>query len=109
LRAGTYGRGIWETSIYSSCPSAITLTTSNTAIFKPYYFQASATVNSSAVHGSAGANVFYKAGAEVVLTPGFAATSGGENVFEAALGPCGGGVPNRVTSPPRPIKGFLMN
>ena len=96
LRAGTYGRGIWETSRYSGCPSTITLNTSNTAIFKPYYFQASSSVNSTAQHHGAGANVFYKAGGSVVLTPGFTASSFGENVFEAALGPCGGGVPAKV-------------
>jgi hypothetical protein len=111
LRAGTYGRGMWETSVYSNCPSIINLTAANTAIFKPYYFQASASVNSSAVHSGTGANVFYKAGTEVVLTPGFGASSYGENVFEAALGSCGGGVPNRVAAPKqiKPLKGFLID
>lgn len=110
LRAGTYGRGMWETSRYSGCPSTINLTTSNTAIFKPYYFQASSTVNSTAQHFGTGANVFYKAGTEVVLTPGFAASGDGENIFEAALGPCGGGVPTKVQSNSmQRIRGVLMN
>lgn len=108
LRAGTYGRGMWETSRYSNCPSAINLTASNTALFKPYYFQASSTINSTAQHYGTGANVFYKAGTEVILTPGFAASGDGENTFEATLGPCGGGVPVKAVQA-RALKGFLMN
>ncbi len=107
LRAGTYGRGIWESDLYSSCPANITLTTSNTAIFKPYYFQASQTIGSTAQHYGAGANVFYKAGTEITLTPGFMS---GANTFEAAIGPCGGGVPSRVQQKVvKPLKGFLVD
>jgi hypothetical protein len=98
LRAGTYGRGMWQTTLYSSCPSNISLTASNTAMFKPYYFQASQTVSSTALHGSSGANVFYKGGSFVSLTPGFAAWATQDNVFEASVGPCGGGVPMKVQS-----------
>ncbi len=111
LRAGTYGRGIWETSRYSSCPSTINLTASNTAIFKPYYFQASTSINSTAQHIGTGANVFYKAGTEIVITPGFTASADGGNVFEAALGPCGGGVPTKVgaTKQAKALRGFLVD
>jgi photosystem II stability/assembly factor-like uncharacterized protein len=107
LRAGTYGRGMWETDLYSSCPANITLTTANTAIFKPYYFQASQTIGSTAQHYGAGADVFYKAGTEITLTPGFLS---GANTFEAAIGPCGGGVPSRVQQKiVKPLKGFLVD
>jgi photosystem II stability/assembly factor-like uncharacterized protein len=110
LRAGTYGRGIWETSRYSSCPSDITLNTSNTAMFKPYYHQASSTITSTAEHHGAGANVFYKAGTEIVLSPDFAASGYGENVFEAVIGPCSGGIPNRPAVNTRQrVRGILMD
>lgn len=95
LRAGTYGRGIWETSLYSSCPLNITLNTGNTSIYMPYYFQASQTISSTALHFGNGANVYYKAGTELILSPGFIGSAQGGNTFEAAVGPCGGGVPNR--------------
>jgi len=95
LRAGTYGRGIWETSLYSSCPANINLNTSNTSIYMPYYFQASQSISSTALHFGAGANVYYKAGTELILSPGFIGSAQGGNTFEAAVGPCGGGVPNR--------------
>jgi photosystem II stability/assembly factor-like uncharacterized protein len=109
LRAGTYGRGIWETSLYSSCPANITLNTSNTAMYMPYYFQASQTISSTAMHIGAGANVFYKAGTALTLSPGFIGAAGGGNVFEAAVGPCGGGVPSRTEQRPvHKIKGMLV-
>lgn len=103
LRAGTYGRGIWETSLYSSCPSNITLNTGNTSIYMPYYFQASQTISSTALHFGNGANVYYKAGAELILSPGFIGSAQGGNTFEAAVGPCGGGVPNRLSQVKRGV------
>lgn len=96
LRAGTYGRGIWETSVYNNCVSTITLNTGNTTSNRPYYFQASTDIQSTAFHAGTGANVFYKAGVEMELTPGFQAIGAPGNVFKATIGPCGGGVPNRT-------------
>ncbi len=93
LRAGTYGRGIWETSVYNSCVSSITLNTGNTASNRPYYFQAFTDIQSTAFHAGTGANVFYKAGVEMELTPGFQAIGAPDNVFKATIGPCSGGVP----------------
>lgn len=110
LRAGTYGRGIWETSRYSSCVSTINLDINNTAVFLPYYHQASSTINSTAQHFGTGANVYYKAGTEIVLSPDFAASGYGENVFEAAIGPCGGGVPNRSSATTvQRVRGVLVD
>lgn len=110
LRAGTYGRGMWESALYSGCVNSITLTTANTEMYKPYSFQASQSINSTALHLGTGANVFYKAGSNVILTPGFQAGGAANQVFEAAVGPCGGGVPNRITTAPQKgLKGFLMN
>ncbi|HMJ48465.1 MAG TPA: hypothetical protein VK498_14125, partial [Ferruginibacter sp.] len=110
LRAGTYGRGIWETSLYSNCPATTDLTTANTQSFKPYYFQASQNIGSSAVHTGTGAFVFYKAGIESILSPGFIATAAVDNEFRAFIGPCGGGVPSLLqpSKPVIPLKGFLM-
>ena len=93
LRAGTYGRGIWETSLYSACPSSISLTTSNTQHYRPYYFQASNNIVSEAHHFGTGAFVYYKAGETVTLTPGFHVQAAPDNEFEVVIGPCGGGVP----------------
>ncbi|MEO6254469.1 MAG: 3-coathanger stack domain-containing protein [Ferruginibacter sp.] len=108
LRAGTYGRGIWQSSLYNGCLTDVTLTTSNLSMFKPYYYQVSQTINSSAWHIGTGANVFYKAGIDINLTPGFIASPGPLAVFEARIGPCGGGVPGWSFAAPVPaLKGFL--
>ncbi len=110
LRAGTYGRGIWQTSIYSNCPSGITLTSANTAIFKPYYFQASQTITSTAQHHGYGANVNYKAGSSITFTPGFSTSAAGGNMFQGKLGPCGGGVPATSRSANElQIRGILVD
>jgi photosystem II stability/assembly factor-like uncharacterized protein len=93
LRAGTYGRGLWETSLFSACPSTMTLNTSNTRLYMPYSFQVSSGIASTAVHSGTGANVFYKAGSNIVLSPGFQSTG---NIFKASIGPCGGGVPSVI-------------
>ncbi len=106
LRAGTYGRGIWQTSLYSNCVANLTLNSGNTSTNEPYYFQASNTINSTAFHAGTGANVFYKAGVEMQLTPGFHAIGSVANVFRGYIGPCGGGVPSIVQ--PNRITGFLI-
>jgi photosystem II stability/assembly factor-like uncharacterized protein len=111
LRAATYGRGIWETSLYSVCPFSRLLSTANTSYARPYYFQVSNDISSEAWHFGSGTNVFYKAGVEIVLTPGFHAQGATDNVFEAAIGPCGGGVPTTAplrATQPVPLKGFLV-
>ena len=106
LRAGTYGRGIWETSLYSSCSANITLSTSNTTIYQPYYFQASQTISSTALHLGTGADVFYKAGTEITLSPGFVSSADGTNVFRGFIAPCGGGVP---TGRQNVIRGVIVD
>jgi photosystem II stability/assembly factor-like uncharacterized protein len=109
LRAGTYGRGIWETSLYSNCLSSLAITTANTAPHQPYYFQTSQTITSTALHSGTGANVFYKAGNAVTLSPGFNAKGTGGNVIKASIGPCDGGVPNAVQKPGNnKLKGIMI-
>ena len=93
LRAGTYGRGIWESSLYSNCVTSLVLSPSNTAEHQPYFFQASQTIGSTAAHSGAGTNVFYNAGNSVSFTPGFSANASGGNIVQAKIGPCSGGVP----------------
>ncbi len=93
LRAGTYGRGIWETSVYSNCASSITLNTTNTSYNRPYYFQASSSVISTATHYGTGSKVYYKGGSYVRLLDGFRAVPADEGEFRGFIGPCGGGVP----------------
>lgn len=102
IYASTFGRGIWKSSVFSSCSS--TLTVSST-LQGQQFFQAGSTLTStSVINGAAGTSVFFKAGNSVTLTPGFSAVSGTE--FISYIGPCNtGGAPTRVVAlPEREIK-----
>ncbi len=97
LRAGTYGRGLWSSSLYSGCPTDYLLTVGNDPSNPNYtgvqYYEASNSVSSSRViTGGIGTDVTYKAGNYVSLTTGFQAKAG--NLFKATLGPC------QATAPP---------
>ncbi|MDD3744261.1 MAG: hypothetical protein PHX54_11610, partial [Lentimicrobiaceae bacterium] len=91
IRAGTYGRGLWSSELYSACPTAYLLTPGNDP-GNPNYtgvqnYEASSSINSSRViTGGVGTNVSYKAGNYILLTEGFNAKE--NNLFKAWLGPC---------------------
>lgn len=91
IRAGTYGRGLWSSDLYTSCPSGYSLTQANDP-GNPNYtgvqnYEASGTVTSSRIiTGGVGTDVTYKAGNYVKLTEGFNAKQ--NNLFKAWLGPC---------------------
>jgi hypothetical protein len=91
IRAGTYGRGLWSSDLWSACPSAYSLTQGNDPSNPNYtgyqLYEASGTVTSSRIiTGGTGTDVTYRAGGSVTLTTGFHAKAGNE--FQAMLGPC---------------------
>jgi len=95
LWAGTYGRGIWQSTLYSSCVASLNLTTANQNFNTSYYHQVSNNITSTAQTYSAGAEVYYKAGVEIVLQDGFIASAIDSTTdFKAYIGACGGGVPS---------------
>lgn len=111
LRAGTYGRGIWQTSLYA--PVCITNQTFTSHVpSEPHFYNVAATIASSAEITGAGAHIQYKAGERITLNKGFRvdATSGPK--FIAYIGPCNGsGVPPTYKAPQRPsfngLPGYL--
>jgi len=91
IRAATYGRGLWSSSLYSACPADYLLTTSNNPGNPNYtgfqFYEASNSITSSReITGGIGTDVTYKAGNFVKLTTGFNAKE--NNFFMAILGPC---------------------
>jgi hypothetical protein len=85
LYAGTYGRGIWRSDLYTICSP--TLTHSSWSVGQEYY-EVSNTINSSAViTGGFGSKVTYNAGQEIVLGEGFTITDG--SVMNAYIAGCG--------------------
>ncbi len=106
ITAGTYGRGLWRSSLYEGCYPAHVLTPGNDPSNPNYsgfqFYEASNYISSSRViTGGVGTEVTYKAGNYVKLTTGFNAKE--DNFFKATLGNC------INTSPPaaqfRPVTG----
>ena len=93
ITAGTYGRGLWRSALYSTCLTNYGLTTGNDPSNPNYtgfqYYEASNSITSSrTITGGVGTDVTYKADNKVVLTSGFHAKK--DNLFKAVLGPCTG-------------------
>jgi hypothetical protein len=98
IRAGTFGRGLWSSELYTSCASNYLLSTGNDPS-NPYYtgvqhYEASNYIESSRnVTGGIGTDVYYQAGNYVKLTTGFHVWE--NNQFQATLGTCGAAAPNK--------------
>ena len=91
IRAGTHGRGIWTSPLYSSCPSYYYLNQINDPSNPNYtgyqFYEAAFYISSSRIiTGGIGTDVTYKSNGDVVLYPGFEVTEGSE--FRAMIGPC---------------------
>ena len=91
IRAASYGRGLWTSALFTTCPGAYTLTVGNDPSNPNYsgfqLYEASTSVTSSRIiTGGLGTDVTYRAGGSVKLLTGFNAREG--NLFKATLGPC---------------------
>lgn len=109
LTAGTYGRGLWRSDLYSTCVGGWALTVGNDPSNPNYtgyqFYEASTYVSSSrTVTGGLGTDVTYKAGNYVKLTTGFNAKE--HSLFKASLGPCNLGAP--VANMPVKVRGTYV-
>jgi len=93
LYAGTHGRGIWTSDLYSECEPTYYLNHITLPQGKDYSFQASDSISLSnfTIEGL-GASLKLKADRLVLITEEFLATSDEDNLFKASVGPCSGGV-----------------
>lgn len=88
--AGTHGRGIWRSTIYSDCQSNLLLTQGNDPS-NPYsigeqHYSASNSISSSRIMTGNEAQVFYGAGNFIDMLPGFLSE---KNTFlEVKIGGC---------------------
>ncbi len=101
LTAGTYGRGLWRSELYTSCPGWYYLVPGNDPSNPNYtgfqFYESSDSIMSSrTITGGLGTDVTYKANNYIRLATGFHARE--DNLFQAKLGPCGLGVlaPDRI-------------
>jgi hypothetical protein len=87
LRASTFGRGVWECPIYSTCDADFTL--SGDLSGQKFYQTSNTIITDVNIVGGAGTEVFFKAGNKITLSPGFKITE--QNKLRAYLGPCDAG------------------
>lgn len=91
LYAATFGRGVWKSPLYSTCPFAFVLTPENDPS-NPYatgvqiYRAGSYITSSRIITGGLGTDVKYFAGNEITLTDGFHCKA--DNAFEVRLEGC---------------------
>lgn len=90
IYAGTFGRGLWRSNTYSTCPLNLVLTPENDG--NPFstglqIHHASNSITSTRfLNGGLGTEVFYNAANYVDMKPGFWAKT--ENFMEAKIGGC---------------------
>lgn len=89
--AGTFGRGIWRSPIYSPCPVNLTLTPGNDPSSSYFtgtqsYYASNSIVSTRIVPGSIGNHVSYSAGFKTDLLLGFKAEAG--SFFEVKSDGC---------------------
>ncbi len=89
IRAATFGRGIWESDLYSPCATNLSL---NGEIRGSNNFEASSSITASQqAVGGIGTQLVYKSNGSITLTTGMEVKDAGTK-FRAYLGPCGQGL-----------------
>jgi len=104
IRAATFGQGIWQSPLYTTCDENINLTGTLTG-YK--FFEAGNSITATTdVFGGAPTEVFFKSENYIELKEGFHARDE-NNSFNAYLGPCGaGGIPTARSQPGADSLGF---
>jgi hypothetical protein len=97
IRASTFGRGIWSSDLYSSCPASQHITG---LLEGQEFYEASGLVSSTAtLAASEGTKVEMRSATNVALTPGFIAPANSK--LRVSIAPCGTGITDetfRVTN-----------
>lgn len=89
IQAATFGRGIWNSDLYTDCNPFLVLSGTTEG---RRFFQASGFIETTQqIPGSAGNDLRYRSPVRISLKPGFSAGAG--STVRAVIGPCGQGVP----------------
>nr|MCU0375621.1 hypothetical protein [Chitinophagaceae bacterium] len=91
IRAATFGRGIWESDLYSPC--ATNEQVSGEVRGSRYYEAGSSLMATQQAAGGIGTQLVYKSGHNITLTTGMEVKDAATGTkFRAYLGPCGEGL-----------------
>ena len=87
IAAGTYGRGLWTSTLYTGCVSSVFLSDPGYSVGGVHWISTSSQVVSQVTYRfDLGTEVHYSAGQRVIMQPGFRA--GGRIHMEAKIGGC---------------------
>lgn len=88
ITAGTFGRGLWKSSLYTGCLTQVNISTpGSNPLGGVHWISAASQITSDAEYRiDLGTEVHYNAGQRVLLEPGFQAD--GQIFFEANIQPC---------------------
>jgi hypothetical protein len=85
IRASTFGRGVWQSDLYSNCPPLWVISSD---IQGHKYYESSNWIScNKTVFGGQNTDVVFKAGDHIILSKGFQVGKG--NRFRAYTAPCG--------------------
>jgi photosystem II stability/assembly factor-like uncharacterized protein len=91
VTAATYGRGVFQSSPFSSCIPSIAL---SGLVTGNHLYEANSWVSSTqTVYGGSGTEMYYKGGDSVIMGNGFEVKEG--TFFKAFIGPCASGIPTQ--------------
>jgi photosystem II stability/assembly factor-like uncharacterized protein len=91
ITAATYGRGLFQSPLYSTCFPTLSLAG---AINGNRFYEAANWISSThIVFGGTGTDVFYRAGDSIIMRNGFEVKEGSS--FKAYLSPCASGIPTQ--------------
>lgn len=107
ITAGTYGRGLWRTGLYSTCVPDFTFTSSSPNSGRRYYSCTNTISSSTPFRKDIGTEIHYTAGYSISLTPGF--TAGDNGYFHGKLGPCPGNIIEPMMRPFSPSGQLVMD
>jgi hypothetical protein len=96
IKAATFGRGIWQSDLYSNC--GVMLFPLTGAVNGRRFYQATNIIQSAQqMNGNLGNELRYRSPEKIRLTNGFRAQAG--SYLRAVIGPCGEGVFERTGTP----------
>ncbi len=105
IMAATFGRGIWQSDLYSNCSPLVVLTT--TVNGRNFYQSSGLLQSTQKINGNYGNELRYRSSGKISLKPGFKASAG--SYLHAVIGPCGQGVFNRNKTEPAKTKAEALN
>jgi hypothetical protein len=96
IKAATFGRGVWQSDLYSNCGAQLLPLTG--AVQGRRFYQFSNTLQSAQqMDGNLGNALRYRSAEKIQLTNGFVARDG--SYLRAVIGPCGQGVFEKSVTP----------